>query len=188
MAGPLSVQALANQGSFYVSQAFAGHLGRIELSAAVLGTSILNVTGFAALAGLASAMETLCGQASGCHLALMTCAGCLSHVPVHAAIDNVDDVCLLSGTCPLVSEPVLWHSPCLVSAVAILDVINVAALAGLLDVSDDSSSRIESPLPASPDSPWSRRLPGGTLRSQMRESRQPEQETPHPLTSNLDRP
>ena len=65
MAGPLSVQALANQGSFYVSQAFAGHLGRIELSAAVLGTSILNVTGFAALAGLASAMETLCGQASG---------------------------------------------------------------------------------------------------------------------------
>ena len=47
-----------------VFQAFAGHLGRNELSAAVLATSILNVTGFAALAGLASAMETLCGQVS----------------------------------------------------------------------------------------------------------------------------
>ncbi len=102
MAGPLSVQALANQGSFYVSQAFAGHLGRIELSAAVLGTSILNVTGFAALAGLASAMETLCGQASGPHVALMTCAY-YCHVS-QSCSSNIDDVCLLSGPCP-VAQP-----------------------------------------------------------------------------------
>ncbi len=63
MAWPLAAQNVLNLGSFYVSMAFAGHLGRDELSAAVLATSILNVTGFAALAGLASAMETLCGQA-----------------------------------------------------------------------------------------------------------------------------
>lgn len=65
MAAPLAAQSLFNQGCFYISQAFAGHLGRMELSVAVLATSILNVTGFAALAGLASAMETLCGQAYG---------------------------------------------------------------------------------------------------------------------------
>lgn len=64
MAGPLAAQNVASQGSFYISQAFAGRLGRDSLSAACLGTSILNVTGFAALAGLASAMETLCGQVS----------------------------------------------------------------------------------------------------------------------------
>ena len=62
MAWPLASQNVLAQGSFYISMAFAGQLGRDALSAAVLGTSILNVTGFAALAGLASAMETLCGQ------------------------------------------------------------------------------------------------------------------------------
>jgi hypothetical protein len=62
MAWPLASQNVFAQGSFYISMAFAGQLGRDALSAAVLGTSILNVTGFAALAGLASAMETLCGQ------------------------------------------------------------------------------------------------------------------------------
>lgn len=65
MAGPLAIQSLLNQACFYISQAFAGHLGRLELSVAVLATSILNVTGFVALMGLASAMETLCAQAYG---------------------------------------------------------------------------------------------------------------------------
>jgi multidrug resistance protein, MATE family len=51
--------------SSFISMGFAGHIGRHELSAAVLGTSILNVTGFAVMAGLASAMETLCGQVGG---------------------------------------------------------------------------------------------------------------------------
>jgi MATE family multidrug resistance protein len=68
MAGPLAIQSLLNQACFYISQAFAGHLGRLELSVAVLATSILNVTGFVALMGLASAMETLCAQV--CSLAL----------------------------------------------------------------------------------------------------------------------
>ena len=67
MAGPLAAQNVFAQGSFYISMAFAGRLGRDALSAAVLGTSILNVTGFAALAGLASAMETLCGQVRPFH-------------------------------------------------------------------------------------------------------------------------
>ena len=42
--------------------AFVGHLGKHELSAAVLGTSLFNVTGLSILIGLCSAMETLCGQ------------------------------------------------------------------------------------------------------------------------------
>jgi len=42
--------------------AFIGHLGKHELSAAVLGTSLFNVTGLSILIGLCSAMETLCGQ------------------------------------------------------------------------------------------------------------------------------
>lgn len=42
--------------------AFVGHIGKHELSAAVLGTSLFNVTGLSILIGLCSAMETLCGQ------------------------------------------------------------------------------------------------------------------------------
>lgn len=62
MAVPLAAQNVFAQASTFISVGFAGHIGRAELSAAVLGTSILNVTGLAMLAGLASAMETLCGQ------------------------------------------------------------------------------------------------------------------------------
>ena len=45
-----------------ISLLFVGRLGVFELSAAVLASSGLNITGFAFLVGLASAMETLCGQ------------------------------------------------------------------------------------------------------------------------------
>ena len=53
-----------------VSMAFIGHLGKHELSAAVLGTSLFNVTGLSILIGLCSAMETLCGQV---HTAFSCC-------------------------------------------------------------------------------------------------------------------
>ncbi len=59
---PLSAQAILSFSSTLVSMAFIGHLGKHELSAAVLGTSLFNVTGLSILIGLCSAMETLCGQ------------------------------------------------------------------------------------------------------------------------------
>ncbi|DBA65942.1 TPA: hypothetical protein ACH3X2_002966 [Trebouxia sp. C0005] len=62
---PLSAQAILSFSSTLVSMAFIGHLGKHELSAAVLGTSLFNVTGLSILIGLCSAMETLCGQSFG---------------------------------------------------------------------------------------------------------------------------
>ena len=59
---PLSAQAILSFSSTLVSMAFIGHIGKHELSAAVLGTSLFNVTGLSILIGLCSAMETLCGQ------------------------------------------------------------------------------------------------------------------------------
>ena len=59
---PLSAQAILSFSSTLVSMAFVGHLGKHELSAAVIGTSLFNVTGLSILIGLCSAMETLCGQ------------------------------------------------------------------------------------------------------------------------------
>ncbi|OIT29489.1 PREDICTED: protein DETOXIFICATION 14-like [Nicotiana attenuata] len=42
-----------------------GHLGELQLSSASIATSLSNVTGFSLLFGMASALETLCGQAYG---------------------------------------------------------------------------------------------------------------------------
>ncbi|KAL0343388.1 UNVERIFIED_CONTAM: protein DETOXIFICATION 14 [Sesamum angustifolium] len=42
-----------------------GHLNELSLSSASIATSLCNVTGFSVLFGMASALETLCGQAYG---------------------------------------------------------------------------------------------------------------------------
>ena len=65
LAGPISLQAALVFVSSLVSLAFAGHLGRLPLSQAVLASSCYNITGAAVLYGLASGMETLCGQVWG---------------------------------------------------------------------------------------------------------------------------
>ncbi|KAL8549891.1 hypothetical protein ACS0TY_008653 [Phlomoides rotata] len=48
-----------------VSMMMLGHLGELALSSAGVATSLTNVTGFSLLAGMACALETLCGQAYG---------------------------------------------------------------------------------------------------------------------------
>ena len=62
LGGPMTLQYLFSYGSTVVSLGFVGHLGTFEMSSAVLGTSFSNVSGFALLTGLSSALETLCGQ------------------------------------------------------------------------------------------------------------------------------
>ena len=69
LAGPISSQAALVFLSSLVSLAFAGHLGGLALSQAVLASSVYNITGAAVLLGLASGMETLCGQVRACAVA-----------------------------------------------------------------------------------------------------------------------
>ncbi|CAK0783734.1 hypothetical protein CVIRNUC_006933 [Coccomyxa viridis] len=65
LGGPISLQAALVFISSLVSLAFAGHLGKLSLSQAVLALSAYNITGVSMLLGLASGMETLCSQAYG---------------------------------------------------------------------------------------------------------------------------
>ncbi|KAK2422347.1 protein DETOXIFICATION [Trifolium repens] len=44
---------------------FVGHLGELSLSGASMATSFASVTGFSLLVGMASALDTLCGQSYG---------------------------------------------------------------------------------------------------------------------------
>ncbi|KAK8914533.1 MATE efflux family protein 9 [Platanthera zijinensis] len=50
-----------------ISIMMVGHLGELSLAGASIGASLTNVTGFTILIGMASALETLCGQAYGAH-------------------------------------------------------------------------------------------------------------------------
>jgi hypothetical protein len=63
LAGPLFVQNVLSYSSTVVAVAFVGHLNDPQLlSSAVLANSLYNVTGYSLLSGLASGMESLCGQ------------------------------------------------------------------------------------------------------------------------------
>ncbi|XP_078433076.1 protein DETOXIFICATION 19-like [Wolffia australiana] len=48
-----------------ISVMFAGHLGELKLAGATLANTWATVSGFAVVAGLSGALETLCGQAYG---------------------------------------------------------------------------------------------------------------------------
>ncbi|KAI4357717.1 hypothetical protein L6164_001649 [Bauhinia variegata] len=65
LAGPLIAVSLLQYSLQVISIMFVGHLGKLPLSGASLGSSFASVTGFSVLLGMGSALETLCGQAYG---------------------------------------------------------------------------------------------------------------------------
>ncbi|KAF9592456.1 hypothetical protein IFM89_014946 [Coptis chinensis] len=65
LAGPLIAVNLLLFSLQVISVMFVGHLGELALSGASMATSIASVTGFSLLAGMASALDTLCGQSYG---------------------------------------------------------------------------------------------------------------------------
>ncbi|CAN6234706.1 unnamed protein product [Urochloa humidicola] len=65
LAGPLIVSWLLQNSVRMISVMFVGHLGELALSSASMATSFASVTGFSLLMGMASSLDTLCGQAFG---------------------------------------------------------------------------------------------------------------------------
>ncbi|CAM6108347.1 unnamed protein product [Calypogeia fissa] len=65
IAGPMVLVNVLQYSILLVSTIFAGHLGVLELASSSLANSIASVLGFYVLLGMASALETLCGQAYG---------------------------------------------------------------------------------------------------------------------------
>ncbi|KAL6858838.1 hypothetical protein ACP4OV_017840 [Aristida adscensionis] len=63
--GPAILQRIALFGINVVSQAFIGHLGDLELAAFSIAATVVAGFNFGFLLGMASALETLCGQAFG---------------------------------------------------------------------------------------------------------------------------
>ncbi|KAL9401775.1 hypothetical protein Peur_005624 [Populus x canadensis] len=65
IAGPMVVTTTALNFLLVISNMMVGHLGELALSSSAIAISLCNVTGFSLLNGMASALETLCGQAYG---------------------------------------------------------------------------------------------------------------------------
>lgn len=63
--GPAIFQRVALYGINVVSQAFIGHIGDLELAAFSIASTVVAGFNFGFLLGMASALETLCGQAFG---------------------------------------------------------------------------------------------------------------------------
>ncbi|KAI3879390.1 hypothetical protein MKW92_000965 [Papaver armeniacum] len=65
IAGPMVAVNLSLQLIPVISMMMVGHLGELALSSTAMATSLCAVTGFSLLVGMASGLETLCGQAYG---------------------------------------------------------------------------------------------------------------------------
>ncbi|KAK6127665.1 hypothetical protein DH2020_038581 [Rehmannia glutinosa] len=65
LAGPMVSVSLLQFCLQLISVMFVGHLGELALSGASMATSFASVTGFSLLMGMASALDTLCGQSYG---------------------------------------------------------------------------------------------------------------------------
>ncbi|KAG6392597.1 hypothetical protein SASPL_146821 [Salvia splendens] len=65
IAAPMVVVTISQVLPRVVSMMMVGHLGELALSGVAVATSLANVTGLSPLFGMASALETLCGQAFG---------------------------------------------------------------------------------------------------------------------------
>uniref|UniRef100_A0A2P2JKI5 Protein DETOXIFICATION Multidrug and toxic compound extrusion protein n=1 Tax=Rhizophora mucronata TaxID=61149 RepID=A0A2P2JKI5_RHIMU len=67
LAAPTIFSYLINNFMSLSTRIFAGHLGNLELAAASLGNSGVQLFAYGLMLGMGSAVETLCGQAYGAH-------------------------------------------------------------------------------------------------------------------------
>ncbi|KAJ4840780.1 Protein DETOXIFICATION 27 [Turnera subulata] len=63
--GPAIISRITSYSMLVITQAFAGHLGDLELGAISIANNVIVGFDFGLLLGMASALETLCGQAYG---------------------------------------------------------------------------------------------------------------------------
>ncbi|KAK4588324.1 hypothetical protein RGQ29_019347 [Quercus rubra] len=67
LAAPAVFVYMINNFMSLSTRVFAGHLGNLELAAASLGNSGIQLLAYGLMLGMGSAVETLCGQAYGAH-------------------------------------------------------------------------------------------------------------------------
>lgn len=112
LAGPLVCVSLLQFCLQLISIMFVGHLGKLALSAASMATSFATVTGFSLLMGMASALDTLCGQSYGAkqyrmlgiHMQRSMVVQLLISIPLAVIWANTDHILKFLGQDPVISQ------------------------------------------------------------------------------------
>ncbi|XP_057848787.2 protein DETOXIFICATION 31 [Cryptomeria japonica] len=115
LAGPAIFTSLCRYSLGVITQAFAGHIGNLELAAVSIENSVIAGFSMGIMIGMASALETLCGQAFGAKqlgmlgvytqrswVILMTTALLLSSIyvwatPILKLVGQDDEIAELAG-------------------------------------------------------------------------------------------
>ncbi|CAI9110635.1 OLC1v1010695C1 [Oldenlandia corymbosa var. corymbosa] len=125
IAVPMAVATVSQYLMRFTSMMMVGHLSELQLAGTSITTSITNVTGFSLLFGMASALETLCGQAYGAgvyhKLGIFTYASIISLilacVPISILWIFMEKLLVLMGQDPLISAEAgryaIWLIPTL---------------------------------------------------------------------------
>ncbi|XP_027937148.1 protein DETOXIFICATION 12-like [Vigna unguiculata] len=131
IAGPMVAVVSSQYLLLTVSTMVVGHLGELYLSSAALAISLSGVTGFSLLMGLASGLETTCGQAYGAQqyqrIGMQTYTAIFSLIlvciPLSVLWFYIENILVFMGQDPLISHEsgkfILWLLPALY-AMAIL--------------------------------------------------------------------
>ncbi|OMO59742.1 Multi antimicrobial extrusion protein [Corchorus olitorius] len=125
LAGPMMAVTITQFLFQVISTMMVGHLGVLALSSSSIAVSLSGVTGFSVLLGMASALETLCGQAYGAQqyrklgIHTHTAIFCLILVCIPLSIlwSNMGKLLVLIGQDPLISQEagkfITWLIPAL---------------------------------------------------------------------------
>ncbi|KAG9153720.1 hypothetical protein Leryth_005853 [Lithospermum erythrorhizon] len=125
LAGPMMAITLSQLSMQVISLTMVGHLSELSLSSTAIAVSISNVTGFTFLLGMASALETLSGQAYGAKqykmlgTQLYTAVFCLLIVCIPLSIIWIymENILILIGQDPQISHEagkfITWLIPAL---------------------------------------------------------------------------
>ncbi|KAL6984996.1 Protein DETOXIFICATION 16 [Sarracenia purpurea var. burkii] len=111
LAGPIVSVNLLVYCLQVISVMFVGHLGELPLSGAAMATAFASVTGFSFLMGMASALDTFCGQSYGAkqhhmlgiHMQRAMLVLLLACIPVACIWANAARILLFFGQDPEIS-------------------------------------------------------------------------------------
>ncbi|KAE8652470.1 hypothetical protein Csa_013463 [Cucumis sativus] len=122
LAGPLILVSLLQYCLQMISIMFVGHLGELPLSGASMAVSFTSVTGFTVLLGMASALDTFCGQSYGAkqyhmlgiHLQRAMFVLSLVSIPLAVIWANTGEILKLLGQDAQISAEAGKYAKCLI--------------------------------------------------------------------------
>ncbi|XP_048229408.1 protein DETOXIFICATION 12 isoform X1 [Ricinus communis] len=144
LAGPMVAVILSQYLLQVISLMIAGHLGQLALSSTAIAISLAGVTGFSVLMGLASALETLSGQAYGAKqyqkvgIQTQTAIFCLilASIPLSILWIFMGKILVLIGQDPAISHEagkfLTWLVPSLFAYTAIQGLVRYFQMQSLI--------------------------------------------------------